>query len=112
MTTIRYRYTVVSALCLMAVLVAAATAAGTPVTGGASLSVTGGTQKYTMDQTLSDRGQEATIAFDALAFVTGDACSDTFLPPGKVAVLKLLRNQREVVVQVKVGKRPKPKPQE
>ena len=34
------------------------------------------------------------------------------LPPGKVAVLKLLRNQREVVVQVKVGKRPKPKPQE
>jgi serine protease DegQ len=34
------------------------------------------------------------------------------LPPGKVVVLKLLRNQREVVVQVKVGKRPKPKPQE
>jgi serine protease DegQ len=34
------------------------------------------------------------------------------LPPGKVAVLKLLRNQREIVVQVKVGKRPKPKPQE
>jgi serine protease DegQ len=34
------------------------------------------------------------------------------LPPSKVAVLKLLRNQREVVVQVKVGKRPKPKPQE
>ena len=34
------------------------------------------------------------------------------LPPGKVAVLKLLRNQREVAVQVKVGKRPKPKPQE
>ncbi len=36
------------------------------------------------------------------------------LPPGKVAVLKLLRNQREVVVQVKVGKRPRPKskPQE
>ena len=34
------------------------------------------------------------------------------LPPGKVVVLKLLRNQREVVVQVKVGKRPRPKPQE
>jgi len=36
------------------------------------------------------------------------------LPPGKVAILKLLRNQREVVVQVKVGKRPRPraKPQE
>jgi hypothetical protein len=27
-------------------------------------------------------------------------------------MLKLLRNQSEVVVQVKVGKRPKPKPQE
>jgi len=34
------------------------------------------------------------------------------LPPGKIAVLKLLRNQREIVVQVKVGKRPKPKTQE
>jgi len=34
------------------------------------------------------------------------------LPPGKVVALKLLRNQREVVVQVKVGKRPRPKPQE
>ena len=31
------------------------------------------------------------------------------LPPGKVVVFKLLRNQREVVVNVKVGKRPKPK---
>lgn len=34
------------------------------------------------------------------------------LPPGKIVVLKLLRNQAEVVVQVKVGKRPKPRPQE
>jgi len=34
------------------------------------------------------------------------------LPPGKVTLLKLLRNQAEVAVQVKVGKRPKPKPQE
>ncbi len=34
------------------------------------------------------------------------------LPPGKVVVLKLQRNQVEVVVQVKVGKRPRPKPQE
>jgi hypothetical protein len=38
-----------------------------------------------MEQTLSDQAQEATIAFDALAFLTGQACSDTFLPPGKVA---------------------------
>jgi len=45
----------------------------------------GGNQAYTMEQTLSDQGQQATIAFDALAFLTGQACSDTFLPPGKVA---------------------------
>lgn len=44
-----------------------------------------GDQAYTMEQTLSDQAQEATIAFDALAFLTGQACSDTFLPPGKVA---------------------------
>jgi len=31
------------------------------------------------------------------------------LPPGKVVIFKLLRNQREVVVQVKLGKRPRPK---
>jgi len=33
------------------------------------------------------------------------------LTPGKTVDLKLLRNQGEVVVQVKVGKRPKPKAQ-
>jgi serine protease DegQ len=31
------------------------------------------------------------------------------LSPGKVVVFKLLRNQREVVVQVQVGRRPRPK---
>src|SRR5450631_2271611 len=34
------------------------------------------------------------------------------LQPNKVATLKLLRNQSEIAVQVKVGKRPTPKPQE
>jgi serine protease DegQ len=34
------------------------------------------------------------------------------LPPNKVTPLKLLRNQREISVQVTVGKRPKPRPQE
>jgi serine protease DegQ len=34
------------------------------------------------------------------------------LPPNKVATLKLLRNQSEIAVQVKVGKRPIPKQQE
>jgi hypothetical protein len=40
---------------------------------------------YTMEQTLSDNAQERTIAFDALAFLTGDLGSDSFFPPGKVA---------------------------
>ena len=34
------------------------------------------------------------------------------LQPNKIATLKLLRNQNEIAVQVKVGKRPIPKPQE
>ncbi len=38
-----------------------------------------------IEQTLSDQAQSTTIAFDALAFVTGDLCADSFLPPGKVA---------------------------
>ncbi len=33
------------------------------------------------------------------------------LPPGKVAPIKLLRNGSETVLQVKIGKRPKPKAQ-
>jgi len=34
------------------------------------------------------------------------------LQPGKTAVLKLLRNQSEIAVNVHIGKRPKPRPQE
>jgi len=34
------------------------------------------------------------------------------LQPGKSVTLKLLRNQKEVSVQVKIGRRPRPKPQE
>ncbi len=40
---------------------------------------------YNMDQTISDEAQETTIAFDCLAFLTGDLCADSFLPPGKIA---------------------------
>ncbi|MCP5104660.1 MAG: hypothetical protein GY950_14845 [bacterium] len=40
---------------------------------------------FTIRQTLSDEAQRNTIAFDGLAFLTGDLCSDTFIPPGKVA---------------------------
>ncbi len=36
-------------------------------------------------QTLSDRAQSTTIAFDGLAFLTSSLGADSFLPPGKVA---------------------------
>jgi hypothetical protein len=41
-------------------------------------------KQYTIEQACSDRAQLNTIAFDALGFLTGDLCSSTFLPPGKV----------------------------
>ncbi|MCX6068570.1 MAG: hypothetical protein NT121_22960, partial [Chloroflexi bacterium] len=44
-----------------------------------------GPGSFTMDQTLSDKAQEMTIAFDGLAFLTGNLGSDSFFPPGKVA---------------------------
>jgi hypothetical protein len=41
--------------------------------------------KYSLEQAMSDKGQLMTIAFSGLAFMTGDAGSDSFFPPGKVA---------------------------
>jgi Spy/CpxP family protein refolding chaperone len=43
------------------------------------------TAKFTIEQTLSDGAQRNTIAFDALAFLTGSLGADSFFPPGKVA---------------------------
>ena len=40
---------------------------------------------YSTEQAISDRAQLNTIAFDGLAFLTGDFGCNTFLPPGKVA---------------------------
>ena len=40
--------------------------------------------QYTIEQAVSDKAQLHTIAFDGLAFLTGDFSLDTFLPPGKV----------------------------
>jgi len=40
---------------------------------------------YSIQQAISDRAQLHTIAFDGLAFLTGDFGMDTFLPPGKVS---------------------------
>ena len=41
--------------------------------------------RYSIEQAVSDKAQLHTIAFDGLAFLTGDFGSDTFLPPGKVS---------------------------
>jgi Spy/CpxP family protein refolding chaperone len=42
-------------------------------------------RQYSIEQAVSDRAQLHTIAFDGLAFLTGDFGLDTFLPPGKVS---------------------------
>lgn len=41
--------------------------------------------KYTLEQAMSDNAQLSTIAFSGLAFITGSAGADSFMPPGKVA---------------------------
>ncbi len=42
-------------------------------------------RQYSLEQATSDQAQLHTIAFDGLAFLTGDFGMDTFLPPGKVS---------------------------
>ena len=42
-------------------------------------------RQYSLEQATSDRAQLHTIAFDGLAYLTGDFWFDTFLPPGKVS---------------------------
>jgi Spy/CpxP family protein refolding chaperone len=41
--------------------------------------------EMTIEQAISDEAQRNTIAFDALAFLTGSLGADSFFPPGKVA---------------------------
>ncbi len=45
----------------------------------------GGQSSYSIEQAISDQAQLNTLAFDGLGFLTGNTCSDSFLPPGKVA---------------------------
>ena len=44
-----------------------------------------GSGNVSIEQAISDEAQMKTIAFNGLAFLTGDLCSDTFFPPGKVS---------------------------
>ncbi len=52
--------------------------------------------RYSIQQAASDRAQLNTIAFDGLAFLTGDFCCDTFFPPGKVSDFFGFQNMRDV----------------
>ena len=51
---------------------------------------------YSLEQATSDRAQLNTIAFDGLAFITGDFNCDTFLPPGKVSDFFGFQNMRDI----------------
>ena len=61
------------------------------VQNGSSQSAGNGSQanvngnSYNIGQAISDKAQGMTIAYDALAFLTGDLGADSFFPPGKVA---------------------------
>jgi hypothetical protein len=57
--------------------------AGNPNKGGTVRQGNG--MGYSLEQAVSDRAQLTTIAFDGLAFMTGDLGCNTFLPPGKVS---------------------------
>jgi hypothetical protein len=49
-----------------------------------------------IDDTVSDQAQSATIAFDGLAFVTGSFCAQTFYPPGAaLAVIQAAQAERD-----------------
>jgi len=56
-------------------------------------------QRYSLEQAVSDQAQLHTIAFDGLAFLTGDFNSDTFLPPGKVSDYFGFQYMRDVDAQ-------------
>jgi len=51
---------------------------------------------YTLEQAMSDRAQLTTIAFNGLAFITGDFGAATFIPPGKVCDLFGFQYMRDI----------------
>jgi hypothetical protein len=75
----------VSQLLVPAGIAAAVAACAEHSTTAVDPDTTTSTARYTIAQTLSDTAQFTTIAFDGLAFLTGNLGSQSFLPPGKVA---------------------------
>lgn len=54
-------------------------------TNGGTVTLSSQTVSMNMAQTLSDQAQNTTIAFSAMAMVTGNLGSQSFFPPGKIA---------------------------
>ncbi|MEY4386975.1 MAG: hypothetical protein RLY20_2258 [Verrucomicrobiota bacterium] len=57
--------------------------------------------KYSITQAVSDKAQLHTIAFNGLAFITGDFGASTFIPPGKVCDFFGFQYMRDIDVAVK-----------
>lgn len=81
-----------NALFVMSILLLFACSKDNDVTAGDQNTTVDYTQQmapsnttYSLSQAMSDNSQLMTIAFSGLAFMTGDAGSDSFFPPGKVA---------------------------
>ena len=64
-------------------------------------SSTGGQNEYTIAQAISDNAQLNTMSFDGLGFLTGNTCSDSFLPPGKVADFFGFQHLRDITANGK-----------
>ncbi|MCU0785888.1 MAG: hypothetical protein MUF81_17960 [Verrucomicrobia bacterium] len=58
-------------------------------------------QTYSIQQAVSDKAQLHTIAFNGLAFITGDFGASTFIPPGKVCDFFGFQYMRDIDVAVK-----------
>jgi len=58
-------------------------------------------QQYPIEQAISDQAQLHTIAFNGLAFITGDYGAATFIPPGKVCDFFGFQYMRDIDVAQK-----------
>lgn len=75
--------------------------AGDQRAGQVSAGGGGGANQYTIEQAVSDNAQLNTMAFDGLGFITGNTCSDSFLPPGKVADFFGFQHLRDITADGK-----------
>lgn len=68
---------------------------------GAYTNTTAYQSGYNIEQAISDKAQLNTLAFDGLGFLTGNLCSDSFLPPGKVADFFGFQYLRDITADAK-----------